>query len=106
MKTSKRPANIEIAIKKIRAESHARVLDRGLVQFRLDKNYMGELLKIADDKGLGYGVLARMWICERLEQERSTNYKNAYTPQTNAIRRLVKEEIAKALETTKLRRRK
>ncbi len=58
----KRPLKLSAAMAAIKNEAHERVLKRGLVQYRLDENLMAELLKVADDRGLGYGVLARMWL--------------------------------------------
>jgi hypothetical protein len=95
---NKKPAHIETAMKNLRQEAHQRVLERGLVQFRLDEDYMQELLATADVKGLGYGVLARMWLCERLEQEKQ---KNPTTNQENVIsniRSIVRQEIKAALK--------
>jgi hypothetical protein len=98
MKTIKRPANVEIAMKNLRQQAHLRVLERGLVQFRLDEDYMQELLEIADEKGLGYGVLARMWLCERLEQEKQKKpIKNKENIISN-IRNIVRQEIKAALK--------
>ena len=104
MKTDKRPAYVETAMKNLKQQAHQRVLKRGLVQFRLDEDYMQKLLEIADGKGLGYGVLARTWLCERLKEE--TQIK----PQSNEefvsnIRSIVRQEIKAALKVSQPKRR-
>jgi hypothetical protein len=101
MKIIDRPISVNKAIKNLKQDAHERVMDRGLVQFRLDKNYMQRLLKMSDEKGLGYGVLARMWICERLEQESSV----APSP-LKQIRNLVRQEVQVALKSNQFKKRK
>jgi hypothetical protein len=102
---NKRPAHIEAAVKNLRQEAHQRVLERGLVQFRLDENYMQELLEIADGKGLGYGVLARMWLCERLEQEKQKNSTDNQESVISNIRSIVRQEIKAALKSPQQKKR-
>lgn len=98
MKANKiRPAAIEEQMSKIRLEAHENVLARGLVQYRLDKNSMQRLLEIADAKGLGYGVLARMWLCERLEEEQASTSALKPSMPMKDIRRIVRQEIKEAL---------
>ena len=103
MKTKKRPTYVEAAMKSLRQQAHQRVLERGLVQFRLDENYMQKLLEIADGKGLGYGVLARMWLCERLEEETEKKPENKATVISN-IRSIVRQEIKAALKAPREKR--
>jgi len=91
------------AIKALKKEAHERVVARGLIQFRLDRERMEELLTMADQKGTGYGVLARMWVCDRLEQERKGLQE---TPETKQLRRLIREEIEKALKPSGRRKTK
>ena len=64
-----RPKGIEKAINAIKAEARENTAERGTVQFRLDTTSMCNLLKVADDKRTGFGVLARLWVLERLNQE-------------------------------------
>src|SRR3990167_1359146 len=97
MKSKKRPAGLEAAMNHLKSEAHERVLSRGLVQFRLDRESMEELLRLSDEKGLGYGVLARMWICERLEAARQGS--DAIIPRQE-LRQIVKEEVRQALTAT------
>ena len=52
-----------------RAAAHQRVVKDATVQFRLDAETIERLLGLADDKRMGVGVLARMWIIERLNKE-------------------------------------
>jgi hypothetical protein len=63
--TSKNKARID----KMRAEAKKEVAVRGTVQFRLDEETMLRLIHIADLKKTPFGVLARMWMVERLSQE-------------------------------------
>jgi hypothetical protein len=55
--------------KKTRAAAHERVVKDGTIQFRFDAENMDRLLRLADEKRTGAGVLARMWVLERLNQE-------------------------------------
>jgi hypothetical protein len=71
MTERKRPKGIEKQIKELKAEAHSNVSERGTVQFRLDPENMSRLLKEADRKGTGYGVLARQWTLERLSADES-----------------------------------
>lgn len=95
MKRSKRPNSVDAAMRRVKAEANNRVLERGLVQFRLDAANMQQLLDIADEKGLGYGVLARMWVCEQLEKMRSPAPPS--TVPAEYIRELVQQEVREAL---------
>lgn len=54
---------------KTRKAAHERVVKRGILHFRLDQETMEKLLRLADQRKTGAGVLARMWVVERLEQE-------------------------------------
>ena len=96
----KRPDFVEEQMKEIKQETHENVLARGLVQFRLDRNSMQRLLETADAKGLGYGVLARMWLCERLEQEQPKQAELSPSIQVKDIRRIVRQEIEHVLSSS------
>lgn len=65
----KRSPELEERISKTKAAAHERVVKDGTVQFRLDAKNMERLLHVADDRRTGVGVLARMWVLERLQQE-------------------------------------
>jgi len=93
----KRPDFVEKQMNEIKEEAHESVLARGLVQFRLNRNSMQRLLETADAKGLGYGVLARMWLCERLEQEQPKPVELNSPIQVKDIRRIVRQEIEQVL---------
>ncbi len=54
---------------KTRAAAHERIIKNATIQFRLDANNMEKILRLADDKKMGVGVLARMWVIERLHKE-------------------------------------
>ncbi len=58
-------------VKKTRAAAHNRVVKDGTIQFRLDRENMERLLKLADARRTGAGVLSRMWVLERLNIETS-----------------------------------
>jgi len=102
MRTRGRPDHVEEAMIELRQVAHERVLGRGLVQFRLERDYMQQLLEMADEKGLGYGVLARMWLCERLEQERLGSSKLPL----NQIRKIIRQEVQEALKIPQPKRKK
>ncbi len=59
-------------IDQMRAEAKKEVAIRGTVQYRLDEETMLRLMRIADLKKTPFGVLARMWMVERLSQEERT----------------------------------
>lgn len=100
----KRPAIVEAQMNNLKRKAHERVLARGLVQFRLDADYMQRLLEIADSKGLGYGVLARMWICERLEEEQFALSKPQLAARPDYIRRMIRQEIKEQLKSSSYKR--
>jgi hypothetical protein len=58
---------------KTKAAAHDRVVKDGTVQFRVDAENMERLLKLADERQTGAGVLARMWVLERLNKEAAIN---------------------------------
>lgn len=60
---------LEERINKTRAAARDRVVKDGTIQFRLDAENMEKLLSVADDRRTGAGVLARMWVLERLKHE-------------------------------------
>ena len=46
---------------------------------RFDTQRLEELRKLASEKGLGVTTLVRMWVLERLEQERFRQYAKQVT---------------------------
>ena len=46
---------------------------------RFDTQRLEELRKLASEKGLGVTTLVRMWVLERLEQERFRHYAKQVT---------------------------
>jgi|LakMenEpi03Aug12_release.lakeMendotaPanAssembly.Ray.scaffolds.fasta_scaffold288953_2 hypothetical protein len=58
-------------VDKLRAAAKKNVAQRGTVQYRLDEETMSRLMKVADAKKTPVGVLARMWMVERLDHEES-----------------------------------
>lgn len=65
----KRPPELQARIEQTRANAHREVVSSGKIQFRLDAKTMELLLRTADEKETGAGVLARMWVVERLKAE-------------------------------------
>ncbi len=64
-----RTPELQFRIDKTRADAHREVVRSGKIQFRLDSKHMEQLLQVADAKLTGAGVLARMWVIERLNSE-------------------------------------
>jgi uncharacterized protein YfaQ (DUF2300 family) len=54
---------------KTKAGAKKDVAQRGTIQYRLDEETMLRLMKVADSKKTPVGVLARMWMVERLSLE-------------------------------------
>jgi hypothetical protein len=65
----KRSAETQKRFEQGRAAARQRVIDRGVIAFRADPEMMQLLLQIAEKRRIPYGVLARSWVAERLEQE-------------------------------------
>jgi lipoate-protein ligase A len=68
-----RQKRLEERAAKTRAAAHDRVIQDGTIQFRLDAENMDRLLKFADERRTGTGVLARMWVLEKLNKETIDN---------------------------------
>ena len=58
-------------IEKTRREATERVNKEALVQFRIEAHVLDALWAEANKRCLPVGVLARMWVLERLQQEQS-----------------------------------
>lgn len=56
-------------INELKAKAKKKIASRYTIQFRCDEELLFNLMTIADKKKLPVGVLARMWIAERLEEE-------------------------------------
>lgn len=69
MTTKKLSPKLQARFKKTQEAAHERVVQRGTIQFRLDAAGMENLLRLADACKTPAGVLARMWVMERLSQE-------------------------------------
>lgn len=63
------PKTLAERAKRTKAAAHKRVVKDGTIQFRCDAENMERLLKLADERRTGAGVLARMWVLERLNKE-------------------------------------
>jgi len=66
---NERDKGLKERAQKTRIAAHKRVIKDGTVQFRLDAVNMERLLGLADEKRTGAGILARMWVLERLNKE-------------------------------------
>jgi hypothetical protein len=55
------------ALEKGRRKLRQRVIDRGIVQFRADAQFMEKLLDTAELRKVPPGVLCREWVWERLQ---------------------------------------
>lgn len=91
--TKQRSPELQARINKTRDFSHKEVVNAGKIQFRLDKESMELLLKVADEKHTGAGVLARMWVIERLMDE--TSKKVDQVKELERRLRLLERKIAK-----------
>ena len=58
-------------IEKIRREAGERLNKDAVVQCRVEARQMDQLQEIASAKGLSVSALTRMWLIERLQQEKS-----------------------------------
>ncbi len=92
-RNKKRSPELQARIDKTRANAHKEVVISGKIQFRLDPEMMELLLHTADDRRTGAGVLARMWVIERLKTE--TSGKHSSIEDLDKRLRLVEKKIAK-----------
>jgi hypothetical protein len=60
-------------VEKIRREAGERLTKDAVIQCRVEIGQMDELQKIASSKGLSISSLTRMWLLERLRQEKSAS---------------------------------
>ena len=58
-------------VEKIRREAGERLTKDAVIQCRVEMGQMDELQEIARAKGLSVSSLTRMWLLERLRQEKS-----------------------------------
>ena len=58
-------------VEKIRREAAERLTKDAVIQCRVETGQMDELQEIARAKGLSVSALTRMWLLERLQQEKS-----------------------------------
>jgi hypothetical protein len=83
-----------------KSAAHKRVIKDGTIQFRLDAENMERLLTLADKKRTGAGVLARMWVLDRLNKELlpyidSAEYLTQLQSQLNNLSKLMHEMISR-----------
>ena len=57
-------------VEKIRREAGERLTKDAVIQCRVEPGQMGELQAMAHSKGLSVSALTRMWLLERLKQEK------------------------------------
>lgn len=65
----KRSARTQKRFEEGRAAARQRVVDRGIIAFRADREMMDLMLKVAEHKRIPYGVLARSWVMDCLREE-------------------------------------
>jgi hypothetical protein len=58
-------------VEKIRREAGERLTKDAVIQCRVEAGQMDQLQAIAQAKGLSVSALTRMWLLERLQQEKS-----------------------------------
>lgn len=58
-------------VEKIRRKARERLTKDAVIQCRVEAGQMDELEQIARAKGLSVSALTRMWLLERLRQEKS-----------------------------------
>ncbi len=57
-------------VEKIRREAGERLTKDAVIQCRVEPEQMGQLRAVAQSKGLSVSALTRMWLLERLKQEK------------------------------------
>jgi hypothetical protein len=57
-------------VEKIRHEAGERLTKDAVIQCRVEPAQMGKLQSVARAKGLSVSALTRMWLLERLQQEK------------------------------------
>ena len=63
-------------VEKIRREASERLTKDAVIQCRVEMGQMDVLQEIARAKGLSVSALTRMWLLERLRQERSAQVED------------------------------
>jgi hypothetical protein len=84
-------------IRQTKDAAHERVVKDGTIQFRLDAANMERLLKVADECQTGAGVLARMWVLDRLNNEiggTKASTPRAYFVESQSSPPGVREEVS------------
>jgi len=66
-----RQARLSKRVEKIRKEAGDRLSKDAVIQCRVESSHMGRLQEIAQSKGLSVSALTRMWLLERLNEEKS-----------------------------------
>ena len=68
---AQRRDRLQKRVEKIRREAGERLTKDAVIQCRVEPGQMDELREIARAKGLSVSALTRMWLIERLRQEKS-----------------------------------
>ena len=68
---AQRRDRLQKRVEKIRREAGERLTKDAVIQCRVEPGQMDELQEIARAKGLSVSALTRMWLIERLRQEKS-----------------------------------
>lgn len=94
-KIEKLPPELQAKVDKTRADAHREAVAAGKIQFRLDPETMELLLRYADDHFIGAGVLARMWVKERLAQELSGTVDSPVS--ADEMKKMIRQEVREAM---------
>jgi hypothetical protein len=65
-----RKSRLNKRVEKIRLEAGKRLTKDAVIQCRLEPAQLEELQSLANSKGLSISALTRMWLLERLKDER------------------------------------
>ena len=67
---TKRKERLTERVKKIQLEATERLTKDAVIQCRVEPSQLGQLQMLARAKGLSVSALTRMWLLERLQQEK------------------------------------
>lgn len=56
-------------MQKLKQEVRTRILERGKIEFRTDRELLSRVLDLAAKRKIAVGGMIRQWVAERLEQE-------------------------------------
>lgn len=68
--SEERKSRLSKRVAKIRLEAGKRLTKDAVIQCRIEPSQLEELQNLANSKGLSISALTRMWLLERLKQEK------------------------------------